>query len=128
MLLRKLVAKETPQRSLAPAISREDHSSSAPSAFACSGGAPALREVSRDMEQNSEENRTAPASLRCFVAKTLAELPSANVLPGGPSSVRAKCWPKVVRPTLCDEASAAMQEHGFWQAELFCGISTITNH
>ncbi|RAZ79348.1 hypothetical protein DP120_06980 [Planococcus halotolerans] len=27
----------------------------APSAFACSIGAPALREVSRDMEQNSEE-------------------------------------------------------------------------
>ncbi|RNF40971.1 hypothetical protein EEX84_01060 [Planococcus salinus] len=27
----------------------------APSAFACSGGAPALREVAKDMEQNSED-------------------------------------------------------------------------
>ena len=39
------------------------------------------------------------------------------------SSVRAKSWPKVVRPALSDEASAAMQEHGFWKAKLFCVIS-----
>ena len=35
----------------------------------------------------------------------------------------AKSWPKPAKATLCDEASAAMQEHGFWKAKLFCGVS-----
>ncbi len=58
MLLRKLVAKEVPSswHTLAPTISREDHSSFASSAFACSGGAPALREIFKDMEQNNEDS------------------------------------------------------------------------
>ena len=55
MLLRKLVAKEAPRRSLAPTISREDRSSY------CSVGIRLLlsragaRKLSKDMEQNSED-------------------------------------------------------------------------
>ena len=40
---------------LSSRISREGHSSYASSAFACSWDAPALREVTKDMEQNSED-------------------------------------------------------------------------
>ncbi|RAZ74623.1 hypothetical protein DP120_14950 [Planococcus halotolerans] len=80
MLLRTARRKggaESLWRTLAPAISREDHSSFAPSAFACSIDAPALE-------------------------GTLAIW-----------SKTAKSRPKPARSTLCDEASAAMQEHGF---------------
>ncbi len=52
-----LVAKEALKRSLPPAIRREDYSSSVLSAFACSGEAPLLKEISKDMEQNSEDSQ-----------------------------------------------------------------------
>ncbi|RLQ92502.1 hypothetical protein D9754_00345 [Planomicrobium sp. Y74] len=96
---------------MAPAISREEHSSYR---FAQSGGAPALREVSRDMEQNSEDS---------LGSKRSAEIHSGEGQRVRVSSARAKCGRRLFGRRLCDEASAAMQEHGFWKAELFCRIS-----
>ncbi|PKH08941.1 hypothetical protein CXF70_14815 [Planomicrobium sp. MB-3u-38] len=52
-----------------------------------------------------------------------AEIHSGEVERVRVSSAQAKSWPKVVWPALCDEASAAMQEHGFWKAKQFCEIS-----
>ncbi len=82
----------------------------APSAFACSIGAPVLREISRDMEQNSEDS---------WGTKRSAEIHSDEVQRARVSLAQAKCRSKVVRPALCDEASEAMQE----QPEQPCSCS-----
>ncbi len=62
---------------LAPAISREDHSSYC---FVQSGGAPALRELTRDMEQNNED---------ALGSKRSAEIHSDEVQRDRVSSARA---------------------------------------
>jgi len=95
------------------------------------------------MEQNSAENHTAPAAL-CASSQRFARMLFGQTLPAGAgecrrsaeihlgevervqvSSSQAKRGRKIFRPALCDEASAAMQEHGFQASKLFCGISVI---
>ncbi|RAZ79023.1 hypothetical protein DP120_05255 [Planococcus halotolerans] len=65
------------------------------------------------MKQNSED---ALGSRRM---PTKCKIHSGEVQRERVSLARAKSWPQPARPALCDEASAAMQEHGFWQASCF---------
>ena len=61
----------------------------------------------------------APALRDILIWSKTAETPK-----GAAQRCKSTGWPQLARPSLCDEASAAMQEHMF-SAQLFCGISVV---
>ncbi len=113
-------------RPLPPAISREDHSSFAPSAFACSGAAPLLREISKDMEQLFATKQRSDATVFHVskLAQRCRDRDRSNVLNWfNPSNHNLNLRAPAVLPTSSQRQYPCRTR--LLSSQLFCGISVL---